>query len=129
MLNHIKTELWGDKMKIKYTTMIVKDMDESIKFYRDVMGFEIDSQYDLGPAGAITLLKGEGETMIEIIKNPVDEPGLFSVGMDVEDVNATVKELKSKGAKITMEPTPITVGTLAFLEDPNGVRIALIQHH
>ena len=116
-------------MKIKYTTLIVKDMDESIKFYMDVMGFEIDSQYDLGPAGTITLLKGEGETMVELIKNPVDEPGLFSMGMDVEDINATVNELKSKGAKITMEPTPITVGTLAFLEDPNGVRIALIQHH
>ncbi len=119
----------GDKMKIKYTTMIVKDMDESIKFYTEVMGFEIDSKYDLGPAGAITLLKGEGDAMIEIIKNPVDEPGLFSIGMDVEDLNNTIKELKSKGAKITMEPTPITVGILAFLEDPNGVRIALIQHH
>ncbi len=129
MLKRMKINQDGDKMKIKYTTLIVKDMDESIKFYRDIMGFEIDSQYDLGQAGAITLLKGEGETMIEIIKNPVDEPGLFSIGMDVEDVNAAVKELKSKGAKITMEPTPITVGTLAFLEDPNGVRIALIQHH
>jgi lactoylglutathione lyase len=117
------------EMKIKYATMIVNDMDESIKFYTEVMGFEIDSQYDLGPAGKITLLKGEGETMIEIIKNPVDEPGLFSIGMDVEDINTTIKELKSKGAKITMEPTKITVGTLAFLEDPNGVRIALIQHH
>jgi lactoylglutathione lyase len=116
-------------MKIKYTTMIVKDMDESVKFYRDVMGFEVDSQYDLGPVGTITLLKGEGETMVELIKNPVDETGLFSMGMDVEDVNATVKELKSKGAKVTMEPTPITVGTLAFIEDPNGVKIALIQHH
>ena len=116
-------------MKIKYTTLIVNDMDESIKFYTEVMGFEIDSQYDLGQAGTITLLKSEGETMVELIKNPVDEPGLFSMGMDVEDINATVKELKSKGAKITMEPMPITVGTLAFLEDPNGVRIALIQHH
>jgi lactoylglutathione lyase len=116
-------------MKIKYATMIVKDMEESIQFYTEVLGFEIDSQYDLGPAGAITLLKGEGETMVEIIKNPVDEPGLFSIGMDVEDINATVEELKSKGVNITMEPTPITVGTLAFLEDPNGVRIALIQHN
>jgi lactoylglutathione lyase len=91
-------------MKIKYTTLIVKDMGESIKFYTEVMGFEIDSQYDLGLAGAITLLKGEGETMVEIIKNPVDEPGLFSIGMDVEDINTTVKELKSKGATITMDP-------------------------
>jgi lactoylglutathione lyase len=64
-------------MKIKYTTLIVNDMEESIKFYTEVMGFEIGSQYDLGPAGNITLLKGEGETMVEIIKNPVDEPGLF----------------------------------------------------
>ena len=125
----MKLDLVGDKIKIKYTTMIVKDMDESIKFYREVMGFKIDSQYDLGPAGTITLLKGEGETMVELIKNPTDEPGLFSMGMDVEDINATLKELKSKGAKITMEPMPITVGTLAFLEDPNGVRIALIQHN
>ena len=116
-------------MKIKYTTLIVKDMDESIKFYTNVMGFKIDSQYDLGPAGAITLLKGEGETMVEIIQNPVNEPGLFSMGMDVEDLDTTLEELKAKGAKVTMEPTPITVGTLAFIEDPNGVRIALIQHH
>ena len=99
-------------MKIKYTTLIVKDMDESIKFYTNVMGFKIDSQYDLGPDGAITLLKGEGETMVEIIQNPVNEPGLFSMGMDVEDLETTLEELKAKGAE-TMEPTPITVGTLA----------------
>jgi lactoylglutathione lyase len=49
--------------------------------------------------------------------------------MEVEDIDTTVKELKSKGVKITQEPTPITVGTLAFLEDPNGAKIALIQHH
>lgn len=116
-------------MKVKYATIIVEDMDESIKFYTDVMGFEIDNRYDLGPAGAITLLKGEGETMVEIIKNPVDKPGLFSIGMDVKDLNTTIKELKSKGVKVIMEPTPITVGTLAFIEDPNGARIALIEHH
>ncbi|MBC7101132.1 VOC family protein [Methanothermobacter tenebrarum] len=115
-------------MRIKYATIIVNEMDESIKFYTEVMGFKIDSQYDLGSKGMITLLKGEGETMLELIKNPVDEPGLFSIGIEVEDVEATIKELKSKGAKITMEPTPITVGLLAFIEDPNGVRIALIQH-
>ena len=49
--------------------------------------------------------------------------------MDVEDLNTTVKELKSKGATITMEPVPTTVGLLAFCEDPNGAKIALIQHN
>ena len=115
-------------IKIKYSTIIVKDMEESINFYTEVMGFGIDSQYNLGPAGSITLLRGEGETMIEIIQNPRDEVGLFSIGMDVDDLDTTVKELKSKGAKVTMEPVKITVGNLAFIEDPNGVRIALIEH-
>ncbi|MDD3454936.1 MAG: VOC family protein [Methanobacteriales archaeon] len=116
-------------MKIKYATIIVDDMDESIKFYTEVMGFKIDSQYNLGSKGMITLLKGEGETMIELIKNPVDEPGLFCIGMEVENLKAKIEELKSKGAKVTMEPTPITVGLLAFIEDPNKARIALIQHN
>ena len=116
-------------MKVKYATIIVQDMEASIQFYTNVMGFEIESQHRPVPGVAITLMKSEGEAMVELIKNPTDEIGLYSVGMEVEDLNATVNELKSRGAKITMEPVPITVGSLAFCEDPNGVKIALIQHH
>lgn len=119
----------GDNMKIKYNTFIVKDMDESIKFYTDVMGFEIDSEHNPHPGAKIILLKGEGETMIELIQNTENEPGLFCIGMEVDDMDTTLEELKSKGANVTMEPIPITVGLLAFIEDPNGAKIALIQHH
>jgi lactoylglutathione lyase len=49
--------------------------------------------------------------------------------MEVEDVSATVEALKAKDARITMEPVPTLVGSMAFMEDPNGVKIALIQHH
>ena len=115
-------------MKVKYATIIVDDMDKSIKFYTEVLGFKIDSQHKPIPGVVITLLKGDGDAMIELIKNPTDKIGIFSIGMDVKDINATVKKLKSKGAKVTMEPIPITVGVLAFIEDPNGVKIALIQH-
>jgi lactoylglutathione lyase len=116
-------------MKVKYATIIVENMEKSVKFYTEVMGFELDSQFTPRPGVAITLLKGEGDAMVELIKNSENEIGLFSVGMQVKDLNTTVKELKSKGAKITMEPVPITNGMLAFLEDPNGARIALIQHN
>ncbi|MDD3984943.1 MAG: VOC family protein [Methanobacterium sp.] len=116
-------------MKVKYVTIIVEDVEESIKFYTEVMGLEIDSQHKPYPGLIITLLKGGGNTMIELIKNTENETGLFSVGMEVEDINITVQKLKSKGAKITKEPTQIIIGTLAFLEDPNGTTIVLIQHH
>ncbi len=115
-------------MKIKYTTIIVGDMEESIKFYTELMGFEVDSQHNPLPGLRITLLKGEGETMIELIENADNEPGLYTFGFDVEDINATVRKLKDKGAKVIMEPITITVGKLAFIEDPNGVKIAIIQH-
>ena len=116
-------------MKVKYATIIVENMEKSVKFYTEVMGFEVDSHHNPVPGTIITLLKGEGDAMIELIESTKYETGLYSVGMAVEDVNTTVKELKSKGAKITMEPVPITVGMLAWLEDPDGVRIALIQHN
>ncbi len=116
-------------IKIKYITIIVKDMDESIKFYKEVMDFEVNSQYTPLPEVTITLMKGKGDAMIELIKDTVHDIGFYSVGMDVEDLNSAIKKLKSKGTEIIMGPIDITVGSLAFLEDPNGVKIALIQHN
>lgn len=115
-------------MKVKYATIIVRDMEESVSFYRDLMGFEIASEHRPAPGLAITLMKGEGDAMVELIENPSDRMGLYSVGMEVEDIQATVRELEDRGARVTMEPVPITVGFLAFCEDPNGAKIALIQH-
>jgi lactoylglutathione lyase len=124
-------------MKIKYTTIAVEDMDESIKFYKEIMGLGVYKQFNPRPGLNITFMKGEGESIIELIENVenpqnVEEiplkPGLIAVGMEVEDMKTTVEELKSKGAKFTMEPIQTPVEILAFIEDPNGVRIALIQH-
>lgn len=115
--------------KVKYSTIIVKDMDESIRFYKDIMGFEIDSQYTPTSDVTITLMKTKGDAMIELIKDSMHDIGFYSVGMDVDNLDAALKEMRSKGAEIIMGPMPITVGSLAFLEDPNGVRIALIEHN
>ncbi|QQO09922.1 VOC family protein [Breznakiella homolactica] len=116
-------------MKVKYVTMIVKNMEESVAFYSEVMDFKADSVYDLKSRGRITLMKGEGDAMLEIIQSDEFAVGLYSVGMEVDDVSSSLKELESKGAKITMEPQPTTDGYCAFIEDPNGVRIALVQHN
>ena len=96
MYNHMGIK----KMKVKYATMIVQDMDESVKFYRDVLGLEIDSEHNPFPGLTITIMKGEGDARIELIENKEDDIGLYSVGIEVEDINATLDELKSKGANI-----------------------------
>lgn len=114
-------------MKIKYSTMIVRDMDKSVHFYRDKLGFEVDSEYDL-PQGKITLMKGEEDTMIELIENETFDIGLYSIGMDVADMDNEVKKLKDAGIKFDIEPIEITVGSMALFKDPNGVNIVLVQH-
>ncbi len=51
-------------MKIRYATIIVKDMAESIKFYSELMGFEIDSQFIPKPGIEITLMKSARHIVI-----------------------------------------------------------------
>lgn len=114
--------------KIKYATMIVRDMEESIKFYTDIMGYEIDSRYNPMPGSHITLMKNKGETLIELIENKNYPTGYYSVGMEVQDMNDAVSELKSKGIRFIVEPVSTSVGSFALFEDPNGVRIGLIKH-
>lgn len=103
-------------------------MAESIKFYSELMGFEIDCQFMPKPGIEITLMKGQGETMVELIKDAIHDAGFYSIGLDVDDLDGALYQFKLSGAQVLMEPVPITVGKLAFIEDPNGVRIALIQH-
>jgi len=118
-------------MKVKYATIAVDNMEDSIKFYTEVMGFKIDNQITPYPGMKIVFLKDEGDAMIELIENQ-DEPekkGIFLVGMEVEDMDTTVEQLISKGVKFTRGPMEVGDGAkIAFLIDPNGVEIELIQH-
>lgn len=86
-------------MKIKHATIGVADMEESIKFYTEILGLEIDHQFNPYPGVTITFLKGEGDAMIELIESLEDpqnlqkfsKRGLMAVGMDVEDVKTSAK--------------------------------------
>ncbi len=114
-------------MKAKYTTMIVNNMKESVAFYEDIMGFPVQETFDLPNGSEITFVNGGG-SIIELIENKDFETGLYSVGVDVENLEKTLEEVKAKGVEITMEPVKILVGKMAFIKDPNGVNIALIEH-
>lgn len=111
---------------VKLSTIIVNNMEESVKFYSEIMGLEINSEYNLGPMGRIILMRGSGDAMVELIESPSYPVGFYSVGMSVDDMDEAMAKYRAKGAKILADPVKITGGTLAFLEDPNGVRIAIV---
>ena len=49
------------------------------------------------------------------------------MGVEVEDFEAAIEELKSKGCSFVYEPATLPLGKLAMIEDPNGVKIAIIH--
>ena len=115
------------KVSVLYSTMIVKNLEESVSFYRDVLGFSEGYHVDL-PFGGITIMESPGGACVELIEAPQFEGGLYSIGTDVENLDETLAALKEKGCEPISEITPTTVGRQVFITDPNGVRICLIEH-
>lgn len=113
-------------VSIQYATMIVKNLEESVAFYRDVLGLQEGYHVDL-PGGGITIMRSP-EASVELIQNPDFPVGLYSVGTDVDDLDETVRHLEEMGYTTTGPAVPTTVGRQTFVLDPNGTRICLIEH-
>ncbi len=114
-------------MKIRYATMIVNDIEESVKYYTETFDFTFDEEFDV-PGGKIVLLNGDGFAGLELIQSTAFETGIYSIGMDVEDINEEVRKLEEKGADIALKPMETQVGYMARVVDPNGINIVLVQH-
>lgn len=115
------------RISVLYSTMIVNDLDESVAFYRDILGFSEGYHVDL-PVGAITIMNSPEGASVELIESPHFDTGLYSVGTDVDDLEEVIRHLKKSGYEIEGQITPTSVGRQAFVKDPNGISICLIEH-
>lgn len=125
-------------MRILHTMLRVKDLDESLHFYCDVLGMKLLRKKDY-PGGKFTLaFVGYGDesdtSVLELTYNwdqhDYDLGDAFGhVALGVDDIRATCERLRGAGAEITREPGPMKHGTtvIAFLKDPNGYAIELIE--
>ena len=113
-------------IKVQYATMIVNNLEESVSFYRDVLEFQEGYHVDL-PDGGITIMQSDGGAAVELICSKAFPTGLYSVGTDVDDLDAAIARLKEKGYETTGPVIPTTVGKMTFVLDSNKVRICLIE--
>lgn len=125
-------------MKILHTMIRVNDLEESIRFYCDVLGMKLLRKKDY-PSGRFTLaFVGYGpeseSSVIELTYNwdthQYDLGNAFGhIALGVDDIYRTCENLREKGAKIVREPGPMKHGgsEIAFIEDPNGYKIELID--
>jgi lactoylglutathione lyase len=121
-----------------HTMLRVGDLERSIRFYTEIFGMQVLRRRDV-PEGKYTLVflgygPEETHTVLELTYNyGVDHydlgTGYGHIAIAVSDIHATAEALRAAGAKITREPGPVKFGTtlIAFVEDPDGYKIELIQ--
>jgi lactoylglutathione lyase len=125
-------------MRLLHTMLRVGNLDESIDFYCNVLGMKLLRQKEY-PSGEFTLaFLGYGDesdtTVIELTYNwGVTSYDLGSayghIAIGVDDIYGTCDEIKTRGGKVVREPGPMKHGStvIAFVEDPTGYKIELIQ--
>lgn len=121
-----------------HTMLRVGDLQRSVDFYTKGFGMQEIRRRDV-PDGKYTLAfvgygPEESHTLLELTYNygtdTYDMGTAFGhLAMGVPDVAATTEKLRAMGAKVTREPGPVKFGTtiIAFVEDPDGYKIELVQ--
>jgi len=121
-----------------HTMIRVGDLDKSIAFYTGLLGMTLLRRTDY-PEGRFTLaFVGYGDeksnTVLELTHNWDTASyelgnGFGHVALGVPDIYATCEQLAQAGAKITRAPGPMKHGStvIAFIEDPDGYKIELIE--
>lgn len=122
-----------------HTMIRVFDLEKSLDFYTRHLGMQVLRKSDY-PEGRFTLAfvgygPESGNTVLELTHNwDQAEPytqgsGFGHLALGVEDIYATCDALRADGVKIIREPGPMKHGStvIAFIEDPDGYKVELIE--
>ena len=111
-------------MRYAHTTIIVSDIEKSIKFYEEVAGITIRNRFSAGVKTLAFLSE------IELIQDENEKPysgSGISLGFAVENVEEYMEKMNSMGYQTTdiISPNPKT--KFFYVNDPDGLKIQLIQ--
>ena len=125
--------------RMAHTMIRVGNLDRSLDFYTRLLGMRLLRQKEYPDGKFTNTFVGYGDeatdTVIELTYNwehskPYDlGNGWGHLALEVPDVYAACETLQGEGVKITRAPGPMKHGTrvIAFIEDPDGYKIELIQ--
>lgn len=125
-------------MRILHTMIRVGNLDASIKFYTEVLGMRLLRMQEYSEGKFTLAFVGYGDeseaAVIELTYNWGVErydlgDGFGHIAIEVDDASAACDEIKRRGGKVVREAGPMQHGTtvIAFVEDPDGYRLELIQ--
>jgi lactoylglutathione lyase len=125
--------------RMLHTMIRVRNLETSLDFYTRLLGMNLLRRSEF-PDGKFTLaFVGYGDedahTVIELTHNwDREEPyeigtGFGHIALGVPDIYKACEGLSANGAKITRPPGPMKHGAsvIAFIEDPDGYKIELVE--
>ncbi len=125
-------------VRLLHTMIRVNDLDKLLKFYCDGLGMKLLRKRDF-PNGEFTLAfigydEEKDGAVIELTHNwgkqGYDQGTAFGhLAISVDDIYKKCADLKKQGVNVVREPGPMKFGgpEIAFIEDPNGYKIELVQ--
>ena len=125
-------------MRLLHTMLRVGNLDKSLDFYTRILGMSLLRKHDY-PEGKFTLaFVGYGaeseQAVIELTYNwGIDKYELGNayghIALEVEDAYAACDKIREAGGQVVREAGPMKHGhtVIAFVDDPDGYKIELIQ--
>jgi lactoylglutathione lyase len=123
-------------MRFAHTSITVRNMDESLKFYTEVLGLEFERRRqipenhaeiafvkDPESGGRVELTHWEGKDTFDAGEQ------LDHLAFELSDLDTFLARARAQGVKVAKEPYKLQGGSgrLAFILDPNEVWIELIE--
>lgn len=120
--------------KLLHTRMRVSDMDQTIRFYTEVLGLQVlDRKTSTRGSHLAFLAVPNSEELIELCSFPPSGPvkvqeDLVHLAFEVENLDETVAQLTAQGVRITDGPTRSSSGSrFLFIDAPDGYEVELIE--
>ncbi|RXT46548.1 bleomycin resistance protein [Bosea sp. Tri-44] len=128
-------------MKIVVTSVLVDDQEKALRFYRDILGFELKHDIPLGQHRWLTLTSPGDPDGVELLLEPSEHPaaqpwkdalvadGIPATSFGVEDVHAEHQRLSALGVAFTQPPVHLGPVSTAVFDDSCGNLIQIAQRH
>ncbi len=120
-------------MKYLWTTIYVKDMEESIAFYTNLVGLQVLKRFPAGPGMEIAFM-GNGianETLVELLadsnNSTVNYSEFISVGFAVDSVDTMLDTVKGENIPVHSGPFETPGFKFFCIKDPNGLNVQFFQ--
>jgi catechol 2,3-dioxygenase-like lactoylglutathione lyase family enzyme len=131
--------------KMSHVLIWVKNQQEALEFYRDKLGFEVDTDAEMGPDFRWLTMRVKGQPGFEIIlaepkagmlldeesaaqlRSLIDKGVLGGGVFDADDIYKTYEDLKGRGVEFKGPPSEQSWGTATVLKDNSGNWFSLSQ--